>query len=98
MDEKEKKKAMNLINELMRRRDIIVGRFKHWATIICMLLAFSFTYLLANWVGTFNFGFNIIIGIILFEIFYFKYAYELAIKKYKLGKKINSLKSDKKSL
>ena len=98
MDEKEQKKAMKLIYELMRRREIIVKRFKHWPTIFCGLLAFSFTYIIMHFTGIGGVFPSMIIAVVFFDVFYFKYAYELAIKKYKLGKKITSLKSDKKSL
>ncbi|HUS50228.1 MAG TPA: hypothetical protein VMZ91_08675 [Candidatus Paceibacterota bacterium] len=85
LDEKNKKVVMNVIIKLMLRKDAISKKFGMWASVICVIVAFSFAITITNTFGISNFFSNLILGIVFFDLFYFEIAYNLT--KIKIPKK-----------
>ena len=85
LDEKNKKLVTKVITKLAIRKMVITKKFGMWASVICVIVAFSFAITITNTFGISNFFSNLILGIAFFDVFYFEVAYHLT--KFKVPKK-----------
>ena len=85
LNEKNKELVMKVITRLAMRKMAIQKRFGMWASVICVIIAFSFAITISRTLGISNFFSNLILGIAFFDVFYFEVAYHLT--KFKVPKK-----------